>query len=253
MQILRDRVALVTGSSRGIGAGIAQLFAAEGAKVAVHGRDRAAAERVCAAITDAGDTAHAVVGDVTRAADLAAMRADIEAALGTVDVLVVNAGGNPVPPMPIDELPEDGWRTALDLNLTGAFLTLKTFLPGMKQLGRGAIVTISSAAARRPTERSPAAYAAAKAGLELLTQSVAVQMGKHGIRANCVAPETILTERNQRMIPDAMKATLATTRPIQRLGTPDDVARAALFLAGDGAAWVTGITVDVAGGAVIPR
>jgi 3-oxoacyl-[acyl-carrier protein] reductase len=112
-------------------------------------------------------------------------------------------------------------------------------------------VTVSSAAARRAHPRSPIAYAAAKAALELLTQDVALQAGPFGVRANCIAPETILTERNQQRIPEAQRSELAAAHPLKRLGTPDDVARAALFLAADSAAWITGIVLDVAGGAVM--
>lgn len=121
----------------------------------------------------------------------------------------------------------------------------------LQRRGAGAIVTVSSVAARRAHPRSPIAYAAAKAALELLTQDVALQAGPFGVRANCIAPETILTERNQQRIPEAQRSELAAAHPLKRLGTPDDVARAALFLAADSAAWITGIVLDVAGGAVM--
>jgi 3-oxoacyl-[acyl-carrier protein] reductase len=123
----------------------------------------------------------------------------------------------------------------------------------VKQRRAGSIITLSSAAARRAHERSPIPYAAAKAGIELLTQDVALQAGPFGVRANWIAPETILTERNLERIPEGARSGQVDTHPLKRLGTPDDVASAALFLAGDGAAWVTGIIVDVAGGAVMPR
>ena len=121
----------------------------------------------------------------------------------------------------------------------------------MKDRKTGNIITISSAAARRPHPGSPIPYAAAKAGIQILTQDLAAQVGPYGIRANCIVPETILTERNQQRIPDAQKQALLDMHPIKRLGTPEDVARAALFLASDNAAWITGIVLDVAGGAVL--
>jgi 3-oxoacyl-[acyl-carrier protein] reductase len=139
----------------------------------------------------------------------------------------------------------------VDGNLTATFFTIKSFLPGMKQRKRGNIITISSAAARRPHPGSPIPYAAAKAGIEILTQDVAAQAGPDGIRVNCIAPETILTERNQQRIPDAQKQQLVELHPIRRLGSPDDVARAARFLASDDSAWITGVILDVAGGAVM--
>ena len=123
----------------------------------------------------------------------------------------------------------------------------------MKTRGRGSIVTISSSAGRRAHPRSPIPYAAAKAGVELMTQDVAAQAGPAGVRVNCIAPETILTETNARRIPQALQAELAATHPVPRLGTPDDVARAALFLASDDAAWITGVVLDVAGGATMVR
>lgn len=132
-----------------------------------------------------------------------------------------------------------------------SFLTLKSFLPGMKERRRGTIITIGSAAGRRAHPRSPIPYAAAKAGIALLTQDVAAQAGPFGIRVNCITPETILTEGNQDRIPAELQASLADAHPLKRLGTPQDVATAAAFLASDQAAWITGVVVDVAGGAVL--
>jgi 3-oxoacyl-[acyl-carrier protein] reductase len=248
---LAGKVALVTGSSRGIGAAIARLFASHGAKVAVHGRDREALSRVQAEIEGAGGRAISVTADVTSSGELESMRELIEQELGPVEILVANAGGNHAPPGPLEELSEEGWRSSVDGNLTATFLTIKCFLPGMKARKTGCIVTMSSAAARRPHPRSPIAYAAAKAGIELLTKDLALQAGPFGIRANCIAPETIMTERNEEQIPEELQRQLVDTHPIRRLGTPDDVARAALFLASDQSAWITGIVVDVAGGSVL--
>jgi 3-oxoacyl-[acyl-carrier protein] reductase len=154
-------------------------------------------------------------------------------------------------PGPLEDISEEAWHSSVDGSLTATFLTIKSFLPGMKQRRAGNILTISSAAARRPHPQSPVPYAAAKAGIEMLTQHLAAQVGPAGIRVNCIAPETILTERNIERIPDAQKQALIDNHPIRRLGTPEDIARAALFLVSDDAAWITGVVLDVSGGAVM--
>jgi 3-oxoacyl-[acyl-carrier protein] reductase len=253
MSTLNGKVALITGSSRGIGAGIARLFAEHGAKVAVHGRDTGALAEVHTQIEAAGGHATRVTADVTKFVEIEAMRRDIEQRLGPIDILVANAGGSFTPPGPIEEIPEEGWRASVDGNLTATFLTLKSVLPGMKARKRGVIITVSSSAGRRAHPRSPIPYAAAKAGIELMTQDVAAQVGPFGIRVNCIAPETIMTDRNQERIPAAQQEQLAQTHPIQRLGTPEDIARAALFLASEQSSWITGIILDVAGGATMVR
>lgn len=251
MTRLDGKVALITGSSRGIGAAIAKLFAARGARVAVHGRDAKALEEVRSTIAWDGGHAISVAGDVNSFAALERMRAQVEAELGPVEILVANAGGNYTPPAPLEEIDEEKWTETVSGNLTATFLTIKSFLPGMKQRGSGSIITISSAAARRAHPNSPIAYAAAKAGIQMLTQHVAAQVGPSGVRVNCIAPETILTERNLERIPSDIRSALVDAHPIRRLGTPDDVARAALYLASEETAWITGIVLDVAGGAVM--
>jgi 3-oxoacyl-[acyl-carrier protein] reductase len=135
MHDLSKKVALVTGSSRGIGAAIARLFAEQGAKVVVHGRDREALAAVQATIHETGGQAMSVTGDVTNLGDLEAMRGRVEAEFGPVDVLVANAGGGTSRPQPIEEITEESWRADIDTNLTAAFLTIKSFLPGMKERG----------------------------------------------------------------------------------------------------------------------
>jgi 3-oxoacyl-[acyl-carrier protein] reductase len=194
-----------------------------------------------------------VSGDVTNFADVEAARLQIENEFGPGDILVANAGGSFTPPGPLEDTSEEGWRASVDGNLTATFLTIKSFLPGMKERRRGSIITVSSAAGRRPNPRSPIPYSVAKAGIELMSQDVAAQAGPYGIRVNCIAPETILTERNLERIPKEQLASLVDTHPLKRLGTPEDVASAAVFLASGAAGWITGVVLDVAGGAVMLR
>jgi 3-oxoacyl-[acyl-carrier protein] reductase len=228
MSSLDGKVAWVTGSSRGIGAAVARLFAQRGAHVAVHGRDRQALADVQTEIERAGGRAICVEADVTSYADIARARLEIERALGPIDIFVASAGGSFTPPGPLEETSEDGWRASIDGNLTATFLTLKSVLPGMKSRRTGAIITISSVAGHRPHPRSPIPYAAAKAGIEILTRDLAAQVGPFGIRVNCIAPETILTERNRERIPEQQRRALIDLHPIRRLGTPEDIAQAAL-------------------------
>ncbi len=206
---------------------------------------------VQADIERAGGKVMCVTADITKFGEIESMRSQIEETFGPVDILIANAGQNLVMPGPFEEISEEGWHATINVNLTATFLTIKSFLPGMKERKTGNIITISSAAARRPTSRSPIPYTAAKAGIQILTQIVAAQVGPYGIRANCITPETILTERNQQWIPDEQKQSLVEMHPIKRLGTPEDVASAALFLASEDAAWITGIILDVAGGSVL--
>lgn len=250
-ETLKGRVAFVTGSSRGIGAAVATLLAREGALVALHGRDIEALRAVRRAIDVFGGRAIEVVGDVTDFRMIETMRLRIEQELGPVDILVANAGGSFTPPAAIEEISEDGWRASVEGNLTATFLSVKSFLPGMKARKRGVIVTVSSAAARKPHPRAPIPYAAAKAGIVVLTQDVAAQAGPYGVRVNCIAPETILTERNLERISQAQQQYLRVEHPIRRLGVPEDVAQAVLYLASDAAGWITGVVLDVAGGAVM--
>ena len=251
MSLLSGKVALVTGASRGIGASTARLLAQHGAKVAVHGRDTAALAAVHGEIERSGDAAIQVVADVTKFAEVEAMRKQVELELGPIDVLVANAGGSFTMPGPLEETSEEGWHASVNGNLTATFLTLKSILPGMKQRKSGAIVTISSAAGRKPHPQAPIPYSAAKAAIQMLTQDVAAQTGRYGIRVNCIAPETILTERNRQRIPEAQQKAMVEWHPIQRLGTPEDVAQAVLFLVSDKSGWITGVVLDVAGGAVM--
>jgi 3-oxoacyl-[acyl-carrier protein] reductase len=250
---LSGRHALVTGASRGIGRVIAAHLASQGAEVSVHGRDSGALARVCGEIEEDGGVCRPVEADLTVPGQPERLVQEAEHGFGGIDVLVANAGGSPSRPQPVEEMSDADFLAAVDLNLVATFRLIRAVLPGMKNRGRGSIITMSSGAARRPSAHSPIAYAAAKAGIELLTKDVALQAGPHGVRANCVAPETIITERTREQIPQQIQERMIGEHPLRRLGTPLDVAEAVLYLAGDRSAWVTGVVLDVAGGSVITQ
>jgi len=243
---LAGKTALVTGAGSGIGRAIAERFAAEGARVAVAGRTRESAAQTVAQITERGGTAMPAGADVTDAAAVRTMVADTMAAMGSIDILVNNAGkaiGDG-----ILETDVETWDLDLAVVLRSVFLCTKAALPGMIARGRGAIVNISSV--NGMTGLGEEGYSAAKAGMINFTQNVAIRHGPSGIRANCICPGTIRTpiwndvlERDPRVF-----ERLAAWYPLGRVGEPDDVASAALFLASDEASWITGATLTVDGG-----
>jgi len=141
-------------------------------------------------------------------------------------------------------------HSTIDANLTATFLTLKSFLPGMSDRRRGSIITMASLAARLPTPAS-AAYAAAKAGVIMLSRQVADEVGKYGVRVNCVSPSTILTEQIEQYLSPERQQQMTAQHPLGRLGRPEDVALTTLFLASESSGWLTGLTVDVAGGRIM--
>jgi 3-oxoacyl-[acyl-carrier protein] reductase len=247
---LEGKVAVVTGGSRGIGAGTARLLGKQGAKVVVSGRDETAMAAVVDAIEQDGGTAIAIAAEATDLAALANLRDRAEAELGPVEVLMAFAGGNPSRPKPLMEMSEVEWRKAVDENLTATFLALRAFVPGMISRGSGAVITMSSSAGRLAGMVSPGAYSAAKAGVVMLSQKVATEVGPSGVRVNCVAPSAIRTERVGASMPPDIEKQVAQMHPLRRIGETGDVAEAAVFLASDSASWLTGITIDVAGGRI---
>ena len=246
---LAGKVAVVSGGSRGIGAATCRLLAQNGAKVTVNGRDEAAIDSVVQEIQGSGGEAIGVAADLTDLAAVERMRRRIEEELGPVDVLAAFAGGQGYP-TPTEQMAEEQWRSVMDSDLTATFLTVRSFLPGMIERGGGSIVTMASSAARLPSQAS-AAYAAAKAGVVMFSKHVASEVGQHGVRVNCLAPSSVLTERVKRLMPEETQRQVASMHPLGRMGTPEDVALATLFLASESSSWITGVTLDVAGGRII--
>ena len=242
--LLNGKVAFVTGSTRGIGLAIAQAYHAAGAKVAIVGRD---AERARAVAAELGDRTAGFGCDVAVAQQVEAALAAAEAALGPIDILVNNAG------LTRDNillrLTEADWDAVLDANLKGAFHTTRTVVKGMMKRRSGRIINVTSIVGL-VGNKGQANYAASKAGLIGFTKSVAKEYAGRGILANCIAPGYIETDMTSNL-PDAAKATLLEDIALGRLGRPEDVAHAALFLASDLAAYITGQVLVVDGGMVI--
>jgi 3-oxoacyl-[acyl-carrier protein] reductase len=245
---LNGKVAVVTGGSRGIGAETARTLAANGVRVLVTGRDRAALDAALDAIRADGGTAVGVVADGTDQADVERTRDRAVAEFGRVDVLAAFVGSGRARPGLLHETGLDDFRSTVDGNLTATFLALAAFLPGMVDRGGGAVVTMSSVAARRTGTGAPLPYSAAKSGVETLTAEVAAQYGRYGVRANCVAPSTVLTERTERNMPPEFRDRVTALHALGRLGRPEDVANTVAFLASDASSWLTGLVIDVAGG-----
>jgi NAD(P)-dependent dehydrogenase (short-subunit alcohol dehydrogenase family) len=247
---LAGRVALVTGGSRGIGAATCRLLAANGVRVAVNGRDEGAVDALVAELAVAGADAAPAPGDATEWAHIEGMRERVERELGAVDILMPFAGGFDHY-TPVQDITEAEWRHVIDANLTSTFLAVKAFIPGMLERRHGAIVTMASNAARLLDATLVSSYAAAKAGVVQFTRHVAREVGPRGVRVNCIAPATTLTDRIERNLSAEQRDALARLAPLERLGAPEDSAHAAVFLASDAASWLTGVTLDVTGGRVM--
>lgn len=247
---VKGKSVVVTGASKGIGKGIARVFAQAGAKVLVVGRDLQVAEAAVAEIKKAGGEASAFSADVT---DLRQMEGAAKAAAernGGIDVLCANAGM--FPQAKLEEMTPEEWDQVVDCNLKGTFLSVKACVPFLKQSSQPRIVLTSSITG--PVTGFPgwSHYGATKAGQLGFMRTACIELAKYGITVNAVMPGNIVTEGLEDLGEDYLK-TMAASIPLKRLGTVEDIGNAALFFASKEAAYITGQTIIVDGGQILPE
>jgi len=247
MAKLNGKVAVVTGASKGIGAAIAEKLGSEGAKVVVnYARDKAGAEKVAGKIRHAGGEAIPVQADVSKLEDIKKLFAQTAAAFGNLDILVNNAGMYEF--RPLESLDEQHFRKLFDLNVLGLLLTTKEAVAHMNGQG-GSIINVSSIAAKTPALYS-AVYSATKGAVDVISRALALELAPRKIRVNSLSPGATDTE-GVRALPEYRNGfeQMAIARtPLGRMGTAEDIAKAALFLASEDSAWVTGEDLLVGGG-----
>jgi 3-oxoacyl-[acyl-carrier protein] reductase len=248
MNKLKNKVAVVTGASKGIGASIAKHFAAEGAKVVVnYASSKEGADKVVKEITDNGGIAIAVQADVSKEADVTRLFEETKMAFGTLDILVNNAVSQGY--APIEQISTEDFHKSFDVNVLGAVLTIQAALKLFGDKG-GNIINISSGASKYPLQNA-SLYSATKAALDAFTIALSKELGVKNVRINSILPSATETEgaSSAGVTPGSEyeKMFIAKT-PLGRRGQPADIAKASVFLASDDAAWITGEQISVSGG-----
>lgn len=247
---LAGKRALITGSGRGIGAAIARRFADEGASVIVTSRTDDQIAEVVDSIRAAGGEANGVNADLASPDSVAGLVAATTAHLGGLDILVHNAGIFPYDPL--EHMEEDAWENVIEVNLTSGYRLLRACLPMLKNSTGGRVVFTSSVQGNHAAVPGCAHYAASKAGLTGLIRAAALEFARYGITVNGVEPGLVLTEGTEQAIDAERREKMANSVPLGRWGTPGEVARAMLFLASDEAAYITGQSLLIDGGATLP-
>lgn len=247
MNRLKDKVAIVTGSTSGIGIGIARLYAAEGAHVVICGRRKEKGEAVVERIKAEGGSASYHFLDLTDITTIETLIDDTAKAYGKIDVLVNNAANVGLPDGRVDELTLEMWDNIFNSDIRGTFYAIKCVLPYMQKNGKGSIVNIGSMASCGG-DLGATAYACAKAGVDMLTSSVALQYGKDNIRCNCVRPGLIVTPENDAYVSKQLKDIFLSNIEVNRYGCPEDIGHMCVFFGSDESEYVTGQIINVDGG-----
>ncbi len=249
--VLKNKVAIVTGASRGIGHAIARAFAREGAAVVICGRRPETLEQAAAEAAGGAGTVRPIVCHVGRAADLRNLVETTTHEFGRIDILVNNAATN-IAQEPALETDEAKFDKMIEINLKSAFRLIQAVAPGMCARGAGSIINIASIAGLRPQYHGML-YSMTKAALIMMTQSYALELGPHGVRVNAIAPGLVETALSEYFWKDpARRERFLAGQPIRRPGQPEEIAEMAVLLAGDGASYITGQTMVVDGGRLLP-
>ena len=247
---LKGKTAVVTGGGRGIGRGIALALAEAGANLVITGRTQSALENTAAEIRALGAEVLALPSDITLKADIAAIVAQTLDRFGFIDVWVNNAGSaSPADVGPLLDMQEDQWDHVVDLNQKWSFFAMQAAARAMTR--GGSILNISSRSGSQPCPMT-GQYGAAKAGIENLTATAAVEWGHLGIRVNAIAPGVVVTESSSSMSSESRRRRQIETVPLQRLGQVEDVGPLAVYFLSDQSSWVSGSVVQVTGGSRIP-
>lgn len=248
MDRLKGKVAIVTGSTSGIGVGIARLYAAEGAKVVICGRRKEKGQAVVDSIAAEGGEAWYHFMDMTDTASVEALIADTVEKYGKIDILVNNAANVGLKDGRVDELTLEMWDGIFQSDVRGTFFATKCVIPYMqKNENGGSIINIGSMASCGG-DLGSTAYACAKAGVDMLTKYTALQYGKQKIRCNCVRPGLIVTPENEARVPQALKDIFLSNIMVDRYGCPEDIGHMCVYLGSDESSYVTGQIVNVDGG-----
>ena len=245
---LKDRVAIVTGGARGIGKAIALGFLREGAKVAVIDSDKERLEKLKKEMEKKNKEVMAISCDISKSSDVKEMVSQVQKSFGRIDILVNNAGI--IRRGTIDTVTEEDWDRVIEVNLKGTFNCCKAVAGVMKKQGYGKIVNVSSIAGKMGDITSAPGYGPSKAGVDALTKTLARQLAHYGINVNAVSPHAIETEMSAQWSEERRREIIASI-PLGRLGKPEDVAEAVLFLVSDEASFITGEILDVNGGALM--